>query len=128
MTRYIAYCRKSTDEADKQILSIDAQIEELKEYAARENLSVFYYIAESKTAKKPGREKFEQMLKLIEKGEADGILSWHPFMSTPKYIIHLPQPVSGSQTSCWLKHLSGFHPESFQIGGRLFSCWEYGPV
>jgi len=77
MIKYFAYCRKSTDEADRQILSIDGQIAELKEFAKRENLEVVDFFTEAKTAKKPGREKFEQMLKLIEKGEANGILSWH---------------------------------------------------
>lgn len=78
MIKYIAYCRKSTDEPDKQVLSIDAQIEELKEYAAKEKLDILCFLTEAKTAKQPGREKFEQMLKLIEKGEANGILSWNP--------------------------------------------------
>ena len=77
MIKYFVYCRKSTDEADRQVLSIEAQITELKEFAKRENLEVVDFFTEAKTAKKPGREKFEQMLKLIEKGEANGILSWH---------------------------------------------------
>lgn len=33
---------------------------------------------ESKTAKEPGREIFNKMLLSIEKGEAQGILAWHP--------------------------------------------------
>ena len=33
MIKYFAYCRKSTNEADRQVLSIEAQINELKEYA-----------------------------------------------------------------------------------------------
>lgn len=33
--KYIAYCRKSTDEKDRQILSIEAQIAELTEFAKR---------------------------------------------------------------------------------------------
>ena len=33
---------------------------------------------ESKTAKVPGRELFNQMLDRVEKGEAQGILAWHP--------------------------------------------------
>ena len=76
MIKYFIYCRKSTDEADRQILSIEAQIAELKEFAKRENLEIVDCFTEAKTSKKPGREKFEQMLKLIEKGEANGILSW----------------------------------------------------
>ena len=78
MLKYIGYCRKSTDEKNKQILSIASQLEELKEYALKENLDVIDYITESKTAKKPGRKKFVHLLQLIEAGEANGILSWHP--------------------------------------------------
>ena len=76
--KYIAYCRKSTDEKDKQVLSIEAQIAELKEFATREHLEVVDFITEAKTAKIPGREQFDQLLKRIEKGEASGILAWHP--------------------------------------------------
>ena len=32
MNKYIAYCRKSTDEKDQQVLSIEAQIAELKKF------------------------------------------------------------------------------------------------
>src|SRR3989339_732394 len=76
--KYIAYCRKSTDEKDKQVLSIDQQIAELKEFANREHLDIAEFITEAKTAKVPGREQFAQLLKRIEKGEAQGIVSWHP--------------------------------------------------
>lgn len=63
MIKYIAYCRKSTDEPDRQILSIEAQVEELKEFASRENLEIVEWITESKTAKEPGRHEFERVLK-----------------------------------------------------------------
>ena len=76
--RYIIYCRKSTDEKNRQVLSIDGQLSELKEFAKRENLQIVDTVLESKTAKEPGREKFADLLKRIEKGEANGILSWHP--------------------------------------------------
>src|SRR3989344_1421615 len=78
MIKYIAYCRKSTDEPDRQILSIEAQVAELEEHAAKEGLRITSFITESKTAKEPGREKFAEVLKEIEDGKADGILSWHP--------------------------------------------------
>ena len=76
--RYIIYCRKSTDEKNRQVLSIDGQLSELKEFAKRENLQIVDTVLENKTAKEPGREKFADLLKRIEKGEANGILSWHP--------------------------------------------------
>ncbi len=76
--KYIAYCRKSTDEKNKQVLSIDQQIAELKEFASRDHLEIIDFVVESKTAKVPGREKFAQVLRRIEAGEAQGIVSWHP--------------------------------------------------
>ena len=76
--KYIAYCRKSTDEPDRQILSIEAQITEVKEFATRENLEIIEYIIESKTAKSPGRGEFNRMVKLLEANKAQGIVAWHP--------------------------------------------------
>ena len=78
MPKYILYCRKSTDEKDKQVLSIEAQIAELKEFAIREKLEIVTAFSESRTAKSPGRPIFKEVLKKIESGEADAILSWHP--------------------------------------------------
>ena len=72
------YARKSTEEEDRQVLSIEAQLVELKEFAAKEKLEIVASLCEAKTAKEPGRTKFAEMLSLIEKGKADGIISWHP--------------------------------------------------
>jgi len=76
--RYFIYARKSTDDEDRQVLSIEAQLKELREYAQRENLVVIKEIVEAKTAKKPGRPLFNDMLLQIERGAAEGILAWHP--------------------------------------------------
>ena len=76
--RYIIYARKSTEEDDRQVLSIEAQLVELKEFAAKEKLEIVASLCEAKTAKEPGRIKFAEMLSLIEKGKAGGIISWHP--------------------------------------------------
>src|SRR3989338_2225200 len=75
--KYILYARKSTEEDDRQILSIEAQVFELKEFAAKEKLEIVASFQEAKTAKEPGRVKFAEMLSLIEKGRAEGILSWN---------------------------------------------------
>ena len=78
MIKYIAYCRKSTDEKEKQVLSIESQIEELKEFATKEKLQIVCFLTESRTAKSLGRPVFEEVIQKIEKGEANAILSWHP--------------------------------------------------
>ena len=78
MTKFFIYARKSTDEPNRQILSIEAQITELKEFATKEQLSIVQTFIESQTAKEPGRPIFNEMLSQIEKGKAEGILAWHP--------------------------------------------------
>ena len=78
MKKYIAYCRKSRDEVDKQVLSIQAQIAELEEFAKREHIEIVEFVTEAKTAKMPGREQFANVLQKIETGQANGIVAWHP--------------------------------------------------
>jgi site-specific DNA recombinase len=75
---YYIYVRKSTDVEDKQVLSVEAQIVELRKYAADNNMKIAGVIVEKQSAKKPGRKKFNAMMKDIEAGKANGILSWHP--------------------------------------------------
>ncbi len=78
MIKYFIYCRKSSEDEERQILSIEAQLAELKEYAKQNGLFVVREFIESKTAKEPGREIFNQMLSEIEKGNTQGILAWNP--------------------------------------------------
>ena len=76
--KYFIYVRKSTDVEDKQVLSIEAQLVELKEYAAKYGLQVIDTFIEKRTAKKPSRPIFNEMLRRISDGEASGILAWLP--------------------------------------------------
>ena len=78
MEKYILYARKSTDTEDKQILSIDAQLAELRKFARDNKLVVIDELIEKRTAKSPGRPIFNSMIKRIENNEANGILAWHP--------------------------------------------------
>ena len=52
--QYYLYARKSTDEDDRQVLSIESQITELREYAEKEKVEIIEEFIESKTAKIPG--------------------------------------------------------------------------
>ena len=72
------YARKSTDEDDRQMLSIEAQLTELREFAKKEGLNIVREFVESMTAKTPGRPVFNEMMADLERGKADGILAWHP--------------------------------------------------
>ena len=64
--RYILYARKSTDVEDKQVLSIEAQLAELRGYAKDNDLIVIDTVIEKKSAKVPGRPKFGEVLKRIQ--------------------------------------------------------------
>ena len=78
VNKFFLYARKSTDVEDMQVLSIEAQVNELRELAKKEGLEIVDELIEKKSAKIPGREIFNSMLDRIEKGDANGIISWHP--------------------------------------------------
>src|SRR3989344_3585251 len=73
---YFLYARKSTDVEDKQVLSIEAQLAELRSLAKLEALEIVGEYIEKKSAKRPGRPMFSEMLMRIQKGEAQGIVCW----------------------------------------------------
>ena len=77
--KYLIYTRKSTEDEERQVMSIEAQIAELHEFAKRENLEIAETFIESKSAKAPGREVFNEMIDKIKNNkEPIGILAWHP--------------------------------------------------
>ena len=79
MTKYLLYARKSTDEDDRQVLSIESQLTELRQLAIREGLEIVDEFVESRTAKEPGRPLFNKMIAKLENGlGGHGILAWHP--------------------------------------------------
>ena len=78
MPKYFIYARKSTDEENKQVRSIEDQLSELKDFSRKEKLNVVDVLVEKQSAKISGRPIFNQMLDRIKANEADGIISWHP--------------------------------------------------
>jgi DNA invertase Pin-like site-specific DNA recombinase len=76
MPGYFIYCRKSSEAEDRQVLSIESQVRELKELAAKLNLPIAEVLSESKSAKEPGRLVFNTMVQRLYRGEAQGIICW----------------------------------------------------
>ena len=76
MNRYILYARKSSESEDRQVLSIDSQIRELRDLARSRGFAVTSVLSEARSAKAPGRPVFGRMLEDVQKHHADGILCW----------------------------------------------------
>lgn len=77
--KYCLYVRKSTEQEEKQILSIDSQIKEMMQIAQRENLHVVEIRKESHSAKASGqRPVYNQLIADIRSGMFNGIITWAP--------------------------------------------------
>ena len=77
--RYFIYCRKSTESEDRQVLSIDSQLKELQsKFSSDPSVEVAEIYREAFSAKAPGRPIFDEMIRRVEQGQADGIIAWHP--------------------------------------------------
>lgn len=76
MHHYLIYSRKSSEAEDRQVLSIESQTRELKNLASKLNIRISEVLMESKSAKEPGRQIFNQMMQKVYRGEVAGILCW----------------------------------------------------
>ena len=76
MGKYVIYARKSTESEDRQVLSIDSQVREVRQLAARHGVVVAEVLMESRSAKAPGRPVFGQLVRRIQRGEVAGVLCW----------------------------------------------------
>ncbi len=75
--KYALYCRKSTEDNNRQILSLDSQEKEMTRLANNLNLNIIETFRESKSAKKPdNRPKFKKLITLIKREKINGILCW----------------------------------------------------
>ncbi len=76
MPTHVIYARKSTESDDRQVLSIDSQVQELKLLALRRGLEVHEVLTEAHSAKAPGRPIFGTLMKRIERREIGAVLCW----------------------------------------------------
>jgi site-specific DNA recombinase len=76
MTPYVIYARKSTESEDRQIMSIESQVREMQQLAARTGVAIVDVLTESKSAKRPGRPIFGELKRRVERGSVRGVLAW----------------------------------------------------
>jgi len=77
--RYCLYARKSTEQDEKQALSIDSQVKEMRAIAERDGLDITDIRREAHSAKDSGqRPVFKELLEDIRRRRFNGILTWAP--------------------------------------------------
>ncbi len=75
--KYIAYVRKSTDDKKHQVQSMPNQLDWVKSTAQDLDVELIKIFRDKKTAKKPGREGFNNMMEYIYSSpEPLGIICW----------------------------------------------------
>ncbi|MBP7898538.1 recombinase family protein [Candidatus Gracilibacteria bacterium] len=77
--RYCLYARKSSEDEERQALSIDSQTQEMLAMAERDGLSVVEIKKESHSAKDSGqRPVYNNLIQEIRDGKFNAILTWAP--------------------------------------------------
>lgn len=77
--KFCLYARRSTESDERQIMSIDSQVNEMLQIAERESLDVVAIKRESKSAKDSNnRPIFKELLDDIKQEKFNAILSWAP--------------------------------------------------
>lgn len=76
--RFALYARKSTEGDERQSQSIADQRRRCLELARAKGIHDVVVVEESRSAKEEGRQEFRRMLAMVDAGEIDGILAWHP--------------------------------------------------
>jgi len=76
---YCLYARKSSESDERQTMSIDSQVKEMKDLAQKNNILIKEIRQESHSAKSSGqRPVFNQLIADIKTGIFNGILTWAP--------------------------------------------------
>ncbi len=74
--KYFIYTRKSSEDSNRQVASIQDQKDTNDKIIKNEGLTLVETYSEEKTAFVPGRPIFNEMMDRIQRGEANAILCW----------------------------------------------------
>ena len=75
--KYCLYARKSSEQDERQAMSIDSQLNEMKLLAEKEGLNVIKILEESHSAKESGQRKvYNELINGLRNDEYNGVLCW----------------------------------------------------
>src|SRR5437879_8705467 len=72
--KYFGYIRVSTAKQGEQGVSLHEQRDAIARYSQQHSLEILDWFEERETAAKRGRPVFNQMLRLLREGKADGVI------------------------------------------------------
>ncbi len=76
---YCLYARKSSEDDERQAMSIDSQVKEMTDLAQKEGIIIKEIRRESHSAKESGqRSEFNRLIQNLREGVFTGILTWAP--------------------------------------------------
>lgn len=77
--KYCLYARKSSEQDERQAMSIDSQLKEMLTLAKRDGLNIIETKHESYSAKESGKRPiFNELLEDLRAGKFNGVLTWAP--------------------------------------------------
>jgi len=77
--KYCLYARKSSESDERQAMSIDSQLNEMRALADNQGLNIVCELQESHSAKESGlRPVYNQLLKGLREDEYNAVLTWAP--------------------------------------------------
>lgn len=77
--KYCLYARKSSESDERQAISIDSQLNEMRALAENEGLNIVCELQESHSAKESGqRPVYNQLLNGLRGDEYNAVLTWAP--------------------------------------------------
>lgn len=76
MSHIAIYARKSSESEERQVASIESQIDVARDLVTRNHMDEPTVYTEAKSAKEPGRSVFNDIMQKVHKGRIDTIVCW----------------------------------------------------
>ncbi|MDP3697156.1 MAG: recombinase family protein [Candidatus Taylorbacteria bacterium] len=123
--KYFLYCRKSTEDKERQLLSLESQEEVMRKIAEQNGWKIVKTFHESKSAKAPDKRVFfAEMMIRIKNGEANGIICWE--LSRLARNPDEAGKIMGMLQRGEIKHIKTYSKDYYSDDNAVISSVEFG--